>query len=204
MWLSGEAAFAENDENDPKPIISSETAPESSSQTARSFSETAEPISIPLDTTELDQQLAAPTSHIYLPLIAKPPFMSELEQAVLDIVNERRAEAGCGPVAGERFLQEAAFLHSKDMADNDYFSHTGLHGSRFWERAEQAGYQGFATAENIAAGYSTAEWVMQEWMESSGHRDNILNCNYTHLGVGYHYDRSAPYRHYWTQVFGRK
>ncbi|MFK7800567.1 MAG: CAP domain-containing protein [Anaerolineae bacterium] len=130
--------------------------------------------------------------------------MTDTEVAVLDLVNARRAEAGCGPVAAERFLHEAAFLHSKDMADQRYFNHTSKDGLRFWQRAARAGYKGFAAGENIAAGQRSAESVMNSWMNSEGHRNNILNCSHTHLGIGHYYGAGSPYGHYWTQVFGRE
>ncbi|MEM7278663.1 MAG: major capsid protein [Pseudomonadota bacterium] len=144
-----------------------------------------------------------PTTKVYLPLISTK-FTTSIEDAVLDLVNQRRAEAGCGPVKPERSLHEAAYLHSKDMADNRYFSHTGLDGSRFWQRAERAGYEGFAAGENIAAGQRTPESVMTAWMNSTGHRNNILNCRHTHLGMGHYYGSGSRYGHYWTQVFGRE
>ena len=195
MWLSGEVAFAGDDEKDPEPISSSETASESSSQTARFFS--------PVRTeSNLPEQFVA-THYLYLPVVSTQ-FMNDLEEAVLDIVNAERANAGCGPVQAERFLHQAARLHSQDMADNNYFSHTGLNGSRFSDRARAAGYQGFPAGENIAAGYNSAQAVMAGWMSSSGHRRNILNCSHTHIGIGQADNNSSRYGRYWTQVFGQE
>jgi uncharacterized protein YkwD len=77
-----------------------------------------------------------------------------------------------------------------------------------FERALAAGYDG-SVGENIAVGYASASAVMADWMASPGHRDNILNCNYRHIGIGYYYQANdqriaegGPFYHYWVQVFG--
>ena len=201
MWLSDEAALAVDDENDPKPVTSSETASEFSSQTAHSFSKTSSSTSPQVSLS--NEIVSNPTTHLYLPVLSIQ-YMNELEEAVLNIVNEERANAGCGPVQAERSLHQAARLHSQDMADNNYFSHTGLNGSRFSDRARAAGYQGFPAGENIAAGYNSAQSVMAGWMSSSGHRRNILNCRHTHIGIGQADNSNSRYRRYWTQVFGQE
>jgi uncharacterized protein YkwD len=91
------------------------------------------------------------------------------------------------------------------MALNDFFSHVGSNGSTFTERIEATRYQWSNAAENIAAGYSSPEAVVEGWMNSQGHRDNILNCALREIGVGYYYlandTGEVNYRHYWTQVF---
>lgn len=84
--------------------------------------------------------------------------------------------------------------HTSDMKDNNHFDHTGTDGSKFWERSQDAGYYG-GGGENIAWGQSSVASVMNAWMNSPGHRGNILNANYMHFGT----DWRAPY---WTQVFG--
>ncbi len=205
LQLSGVMADGSDEETAPEPTTSSavnELPPH----------QIADPI-----TSQQAKDAESTATTIFLTMIFQPgtpepeteeggedlPFMNEFEQAVLDLVNVERQNAGCGPVEGEYYLRTAAFLHSKDMADNGYFSHTGQNGSRFWERASAAGYEGFAAGENIAAGYRTPESVMNGWMNSSGHRANILNCSHTHLGVGYYYGDGSPYGAYWTQVFGR-
>jgi uncharacterized protein YkwD len=107
-------------------------------------------------------------------------------------------------------LIAAAYGHSKDMALNNFFSHTGSAGTSVRQRASAAGYGSSFVGENIAAGYSTPEEVMSGWMTSDGHRKNILNCAYVHIGIGYVYQTddaplagaSWPYFRYWTQVFG--
>ncbi|TQJ51567.1 CAP domain-containing protein [Phycicoccus sp. SLBN-51] len=119
---------------------------------------------------------------------------------VLTLVNAERAKAGCGALATSSALQRAAQGHSADMAANDYFSHTSQDSRTFADRIRAAGYTGGAIAENIAAGQATAGAVMTSWMDSPGHRANILNCAYRYLGVGY--AKGGTYGTYWTQDFG--
>jgi uncharacterized protein YkwD len=157
---------------------------------------------------------AAPTT-IYLPLLAGPSgLLSPEEQAmanqVLALVNAERAKAGCGPVGLSEQLTAAAYGHSRDMAQNNFFSHTGSAGTTVRQRATAAGYASSYVGENIAAGHTSADEVMGGWMESDGHRRNILNCAYRHIGIGYVYQSDDaplaganwPYFRYWTQVFG--
>lgn len=119
---------------------------------------------------------------------------------MLSLVNAERAKAGCGALATSSALQRAAQGHSGDMAANDYFSHTSEDGRTFSDRIRVAGYGGGAIAENIAAGQATAGAVVRSWMDSPGHRTNILNCAYRYLGVGY--AKGGTYGTYWTQDFG--
>lgn len=141
----------------------------------------------------------------YLPAVSRPmpAFLHPYEAEVIQLVNAERQKAGCGPLVPNPFLRQAAYLHSKDMGDNGFFSHKGSNGSTFSQRARQAGYQGSPRGENIAGGYGSPASVMNGWMNSSGHRSNILNCGSDEIGVGYYY-AGQGYGHYWTQVFGRK
>lgn len=134
------------------------------------------------------------------------PDPNQFVQQVVALVNIERAAVGCNPVTIHTQLNQAALGHSQDMALNDFFSHTGSNGSTPWQRITASGYGSFSTAgENIAAGYSSPQEVMNGWMNSSGHRANILNCAFQHIGVGYYYlandTGSVNYHHYWTQVF---
>ncbi|MGE5836219.1 MAG: CAP domain-containing protein [Acidobacteriota bacterium] len=135
-----------------------------------------------------------------------------LEDQVFALINQRRAAgATCGgtpypPVpalAMNSSLRTAARLHSQDMAANNYFSHTSLDGTTFDQRIRNAGYAGsFPWGENIAAGPSTAEAVVDGWMASPGHCANIMSPSFRATGIGYGFGASAAYRHYWTQTFG--
>lgn len=114
--------------------------------------------------------------------------------AVVELTNAERAAAGCAPLAVDERLTAAAQLHSEDMLAQDYFDHTSLDGRSPWDRAKAQGYEN-PGAENIAKGQATAEDVVRAWMDSPGHRANILNCDLQEIGVGYA-DRV------WTQLFG--
>jgi uncharacterized protein YkwD len=86
------------------------------------------------------------------------------------------------------------------MAAHNHMSHTGSDGSSPWQRAKRAGYDD-AMGENVAYGYRSPTAVMNGWMNSAGHRANILNCSARALGVGLAYSRGGD--PYWTQLFGR-
>jgi uncharacterized protein YkwD len=137
------------------------------------------------------------------------PAWVELEEQVLRAVNAERARgATCGgstyspthALLMDPALQCAARLHSKDMADRDFFSHDNPSGEDPWERIDAAGFTGFAGGENIAAGRSTAEDTVEQWMGSSGHCANIMNPDFQFIGVGY--SPGGQYDHLWTQTFG--
>jgi uncharacterized protein YkwD len=128
---------------------------------------------------------------------------SQFESRVAELINEERAKEGLAPLAIQSQLTTAARLHSADMACNNFFSHTGSDGSSSSLRVARQGYIGSYIGENIAAGYSTPESTVNAWMNSSGHRANILNVNYIELGVGYVYRSGSPYGAYWTNAFAR-
>jgi uncharacterized protein YkwD len=119
-----------------------------------------------------------------------------LASQVVELVNDYRGQAGCAPVSVESHLTAAAQEHSDDMSQRNYFSHDTPEGEPFDQRIEDAGYSS-PGAENIAQGTTTAAQTMQLWMNSSGHRRNILNCSLTKIGVGV-----ATNGWYWTQDFG--
>ncbi|MEM1254384.1 MAG: CAP domain-containing protein [Cyanobacteria bacterium P01_H01_bin.21] len=127
-------------------------------------------------------------------------------QEVLRLTNEFRAKNGRKPLTLNRELNAAAQKHSKAMAEGDFFSHNSLNGDRPWDRAEDEGYTARSMGENIAAGQRTPAQVVQGWIDSPGHRRNMLNPSYTELGVGYfELDNDTGrvnYNRYWTQKFG--
>lgn len=116
---------------------------------------------------------------------------------VVSATNAERRAAGCDDLDVDLRLAAAAQGHADDMAANDYFSHTGRDGREFDDRISAEGHPAPA-GENIAAGQSTAAAVVQAWMDSPGHRRNILDCDFRSIGVGY-----APAGNYWVQNFGR-
>jgi uncharacterized protein YkwD len=122
--------------------------------------------------------------------------MSGFETEVVRLTNAERSDAGCDALRPDSRLAEAADGHSADMAVRDYFSHTSPEGLTFVDRVRDAGYPS-PGGENIAWGQRTPAEVVKDWMNSSGHRRNILNCDFNAIGVGFD---SRGY--YWTQVFG--
>ncbi|WP_030691367.1 sigma-70 family RNA polymerase sigma factor [Streptomyces globisporus] len=122
------------------------------------------------------------------------------EEQVIDLVNAERAKAGCGPLTEHPLLTRAAQGHSDDMAARDFFDHTNPDGDGPGERITAAGYAWSSYGENIAKGQTTAAQVMDSWMNSPGHRANILNCGFKEIGVGLH-TSGGPY---WTQAFGSR
>ncbi|MEZ3181331.1 CAP domain-containing protein [Streptomyces pimonensis] len=117
---------------------------------------------------------------------------------VLRLVNVERAKVGCSPVVASSSLTDLATAFSADMADRGFFDHTDPDGDTPWDRARTAGI-GNLGGENIARGQADAEAVMQAWMDSPGHKANILNCDFKTLGVGVHMGSGGPW---WTQNFG--
>jgi len=143
------------------------------------------------------------------PTMSWDPEWAQLEQEILEIVNQVRAEgATCGgqqmppvgPLMMDPNLQCAARMHSLDMDDRNFFSHDNPNGEGPSERMDAAGYMGRGWGENIAAGSASAEGTMNQWMNSAGHCRNIMSDGYTMFGVGYH--PGGEYGHLWTQTFG--
>ncbi|MFI5568218.1 CAP domain-containing protein [Streptomyces sp. NPDC051740] len=117
---------------------------------------------------------------------------------VLRLVNVERAKVGCSPVTASSALTDLATAFSDDMAERGFFDHTDPDGGTPWDRAKTAGISNLG-GENIARGQADAEAVMQAWMDSPGHKANILNCDFKTLGVGVHMGSGGPW---WTQNFG--
>lgn len=124
---------------------------------------------------------------------------------VVNLINIERTRADLDTLKVDSQLSQAAQIHSKSMAKNDFFSHFGIDGSSPFDRIQDTGYQYSIAAENIAAGYQTPKAVVQAWMGSSGHRANMLNPDVTEIGIGYEYlandTGSVNYNHYWTTTF---
>jgi uncharacterized protein YkwD len=142
--------------------------------------------------------------------INQPVVNADYEQQVLDIVNTERANNGLPPYKRVTALDEAARYHSADMGQDNYFDHNTydrVNGNltlicTTWQRI--ATYYTGAMGENIAAGYSTPQDVMNGWMNSSGHRANILSTYNWEIGIGYATASGSTYYRYWTQDFGRR
>ncbi|WP_460069880.1 CAP domain-containing protein [Streptomyces sp. YKOK-I1] len=117
---------------------------------------------------------------------------------VLKLVNEERSKVGCSALSANSALSELAEKFSDDMAARGFFDHTDPDGKTPWDRAEAAGISSLG-GENIARGQADAAAVMEAWMNSPGHKANILNCDFKTLGVGVHFGSGGPW---WTQDFG--
>ncbi|MGW2551461.1 CAP domain-containing protein [Streptomyces sp. NPDC001635] len=118
--------------------------------------------------------------------------------AVLKLVNDERSKVGCSPVTPNGPLKKLAEGFSEAMAAQGFFDHTDPSGQDPWDRAAALGITDLG-GENIARGQATAQDVMVAWMNSPGHRANILNCDFQTLGVGVHFGDGGPW---WTQDFG--
>jgi uncharacterized protein YkwD len=145
----------------------------------------------PSETTKSSQAKGSGTTS------TSPTFAGQ----VIKLTNKERAKVGCKALKSNSLLKSAAQKHSADMAKKDYFSHTGKDGRSPFDRMTDAGYAFSAAAENIAAGQRTPGDVVEGWMNSEGHKKNILNCTYTEIGVGY--AKGGSYGTYWTQNFGK-
>lgn len=137
----------------------------------------------------------APTTQPAPPAPTTSPDASAQDR-VVTLTNAARQDAGCGPLKIDARLTAAAQAHASDMASRDYFEHTSQNGTTFDQRIRNAGYPS-PGAENIAKGADTADEVVELWMNSPGHRANILNCDLAAIGVGL--DRNG---FYWVQDFG--
>jgi len=148
---------------------------------------------------------------VYLPLITG----TSIEDQVLALVNQQRRLDGCNfDLTISAPLNAAALRHSRDMALNDFFGHDGSDQSTMVSRVVAAGYSYSLLAENIQAGARSPEEVVNDpimgWMQSPGHRANILNCSLHEIGIGYYYEADdqmiagvgGPFRYYWTADFG--
>ncbi|GAB2789401.1 CAP domain-containing protein [Streptomyces chlorus] len=129
-----------------------------------------------------------------------PAGLTRTVTDVVDLTNRERARAGLPPLAVDSLLVTAAQAHSADMVARDFYSHTAPGGSRPWDRAAAAGSARRTIGENIACGQRSAAEVVEGWMNSPGHRANILKPDFTHIGVGFAGGGRAGT--YWTQLFG--
>lgn len=154
--------------------------------------------------------------HLWIVLAA--PFAPQVSMSaeaaaerVLELVNEARAETrSCGrksfkaarPLRWNDVLAAVAQRHAEDMAQFNYFSHTGRDISTPAARVTRGGYKFRATGENIAAGQTTPEDAVAAWLKSPQHCENLMNPAYTEMGVAYAVARESDAGIYWTQVFG--
>lgn len=127
--------------------------------------------------------------------VKQRPYSGNYAQAVLRLVNAERARSGAGALRLDSDLQAGAAVRAQELTE--LFSHTRPNGKKCDTVLKNRRYVG----ENIAAGSNTPEAVVKQWMNSPGHRANILNPAYHFLGVGYVYAENSQYTHYWVQMF---
>ncbi|MGW5903913.1 CAP domain-containing protein [Streptomyces althioticus] len=129
-----------------------------------------------------------------------PEGLDRTTAEVVELTNRERARAGLPPLSRDPLLTTAARAHSADMVARDFYAHTAPDGSKPWDRAAAAGSRCRTVGENIACGQRSAAEVVRGWMNSPGHRANILKPEFTHIGVGFAGGGRAGT--YWTQLFG--
>jgi uncharacterized protein YkwD len=135
------------------------------------------------------------------PAPTPPPRSQEeidLALEVLDLVNQERTSRGLDPLIGHAGADDAAYGHAYDMDARNFFDHINPTGESPGDRLDRHGVSWSGAAENIARGQDTPADVMADWMSSAGHRANILDPSYTHLGVGVHVASGGPW---WVQNF---
>lgn len=142
----------------------------------------------------------APVAVAQTPEILVAQINETVAQELLRLVNAERQRVNVHPLVLNDKLTAAAQRHSQDMATSRRMSHTGSDGSTMRSRIDATQYRWSTIGENVALGQPSAAAVMAAWMNSPGHRQNILNPAFTELGIGY---ATAAGRPYWTQVFAR-
>lgn len=157
-----------------------------------------QPVQQPKKTTTQPAKPAAQKPAAQKPA-ATASNVSEFEKQVANLVNQERQKAGLKPLQLDTKLSDVARTKSKDMMNKGYFDHQSpTYGSPF-DMMKQFGITYNSAGENIAKGQQTPQEVMNAWMNSEGHRANILNGSFTHIGVGFVKDSQGTT--YWTQMF---
>lgn len=175
-----------------------ETAkPVAAKPAAQKPAEAAKPVAAPAAKPATSAPAAKPATS--KPAAQDSGSISNIEQQVLTLTNQERSKGGLKPLATDALLMDSARAKSADMSKNNYFSHTSPTLGSPFDQMKAKGIQYKAAAENIAMGQKTAAEVVKGWMESPGHRANIMNGNFTHIGIGY--DANG---NYWTQQFIQK
>ena len=147
------------------------------------------------------------------PVVIPPlPDWPNAGRDILALVNAARARprtcgtqafGPAGPLTWNPLLGQAALAHSADMAHQHYFNHKQPDGSLPADRATKAGYRWVRVGENIAAGQRTVDEAVASWLDSPGHCANIMNGNYTEVGVSCAKNSASTYKTYWVMDLGR-
>ena len=126
---------------------------------------------------------------------------NDFQEEVVRLVNIERRKRGITPLSISNKLSSAATIRANELTQK--FSHTRPNGRSYISAVESAGYAYSYVGENIAAGQKRPQDVMNTWMNSAGHRANILNPNYTEIGIGISYTQNNIYGTHWIQLFGK-
>lgn len=121
---------------------------------------------------------------------------NKFPQEVLRLVNLERAKVGASPLKLAKDLTRSAYIRVKELPTK--FSHTRPNGSKCFTAMPQIGH---ILGENLAGGQTSPQQVVQAWMDSKTHRENMLNKNFTEMGIVYYYQPNSKYKHYWVQHF---
>jgi uncharacterized YkwD family protein/spore coat assembly protein SafA len=143
-----------------------------------------------------DPDLIYPGQQIRIPRVTST---KSVERQVIDLTNQERQKEGLAPLQLDWQLSRVARYKSRDMRDAGYFAHRSPQYGTPFDMMKSFNVQYSSAGENIAVGQTSAEQAVREWMNSPGHRKNILNGTYTYIGVGY--AKGGPYGTYWTQMF---
>jgi len=137
--------------------------------------------------------------------VARELTDEQIAYQLLELVNRERAANKLPPLRLHPQLQAASHWMAQDMATNEYLDHTDHEGRELEGRLAAFEYREYqAVGENVAAGQPTAAEVMANWMESPGHRSNILNPDFCEIGIGHVQNSAGKFQHYWVQEFGRQ
>lgn len=153
------------------------------------------PLGLSVTPTEEAAVIAIPTEP------AAGPCDPALESEAYQAINQRRAAAGAGLLTIDERLNAAARRYSADMGINGVWDHIGSNGESPFKRIHDAGYSYTVAAENISAGHNRGFDAVEAWMNSAGHRKNMLNPVYNQVGIACYYKPDDNYSFYWTAVF---
>ncbi|XXM71569.1 SafA/ExsA family spore coat assembly protein [Lysinibacillus sphaericus] len=131
--------------------------------------------------------------------IPRMKSVKSIESQVIDLTNQERQKAGLPPLQLDWQLSRVARYKSRDMRDTGYFAHRSPQYGTPFDMLKNFNVQYSSAGENIAVGQTSPDQVVREWMNSPGHRKNILNSSYTYIGAGY--AKGGSYGTYWTQMF---
>jgi uncharacterized protein YkwD len=173
-----------------------DTAPDTTSSTSSSGDSTTSDAGSTDATGDFEDQLSD-----QFPGCSEPEEGGDWRDEILRLVNVERARVGVSPVTHCQTLEDQATQYCCEMIYYDFFAHENpVTGTDLAERAEEFGYDYLAIGENLAAGQSSPAQAMANWMASDGHRENILNPQFTELGVGVR--TGGEFQTYWVQEFG--